>query len=131
MEHALIEDEEVQKNGVVCIAGHPRRPTTLAEQDRKLDVILLRHMRAAIPIRVVAVHHFLSSKLFEYLVPVLMVLFGPTIRKRYVPHGGTEEKFLEELAKFGIDKKVLPVHMGGKLEFSHVDWLEERRSRGK
>jgi hypothetical protein len=125
-----LEDDSVQKNGIVIIAGHPRRPTTLAEQDRKLDSILLRYVRNAIPIKIVAVHHFTSAKLLEYLVPVLIAFIGPTMRKRYVPHAGTEWKFLEELQKYGIDGSILPLNMGGKLDFNYSAWLEDRRSRG-
>jgi hypothetical protein len=125
-----LEDDIVQKNGIVVIAGHPRRPTTLADQDRKLDSILLRNVRNAIPIKIVAVHHFTNAKLLEYLVPVLIAFFGPTMRKRYVPHAGTEWKFLEELQKYGIDGGVLPLNMGGKLDFNYSAWLEDRRSRG-
>ena len=92
--------------------------------------MITRHMREAIPIRVVAIHHFINSYLLEYLVPMLMVLFGPAIRKRYVPHMGCEEKFLDELAEYGIDRNILPVHMGGKSDFCYSQWLEDRRSRG-
>ena len=125
-----IEDDIVQKNGIVIIAGHPRRPTTLADQDRKLDSILLRNMRYAIPIKLVAFHHVTSAKLLEYLVPVLIAFIGPTMRKRYVPHAGSEWKFLKELQEYGINGGILPLNMGGKLDFNYSAWLEYRRSRG-
>jgi hypothetical protein len=60
----------------------------------------------------------------------LIAFIGPILRKSYVPHAGTEWKFLEELQKYDIDGDILPLNMGGKLDFNYSAWLEDRRSRG-
>jgi hypothetical protein len=86
-------------------------------------------MLSAIPIRIVVVHHFISTRLLNYLVPVFIILSGLAIRKRYVSHTGTEEQLLEELQEYGIDRKILPDNVGGILDFSYSAWLDSRRSK--
>ena len=112
------------------VLGHPRRPTTLQEEDRKLDALMLRHVRSALPVRIVGVHHYISPQILEYVVPVLLPMLGKEMRHRYVYHRGSEEQFLEELARYGISKDILPREMGGKCQFSYATWLDDRAARG-
>lgn len=130
MHQVALEDPMIRKNGLIYVAGHPRRPSSILEQDRKLDSLSLRLVRTAIPIRIVAVHHFFTSKLLDFVVPVMLVLFGPMLRHRYVPHMGCQEdQFLKELQDYGIGTDVLPYDMGGSHDYDYTKWLEDRQSR--
>lgn len=126
MHEVALEDISVQTNGIVYIAGCPRRRSTLMDQDRKLDSVMLKVVREALPVRAVGIHHYVSSFLLEYVVPVILALFGGDMRKRYKLHVGDEEKFLNELDEYGISVDVIPKDMGGKHPFEYEQWLEQR-----
>jgi hypothetical protein len=129
--HAALEDVEVQRRGVVYIAECPRTKSNLLQQDRKLDSIILKHVRHALPVRVVGVHHYLNSSILELFVPLLLPLFGATIRARYRYHlGRSSDEWLAELAKYGIPPQCLPTELGGSLEFSYDEWLGSRQQQG-
>jgi hypothetical protein len=48
-------------------------------------------------------------------------------RARYKLHAGEEEAFLTELAKGGIDLKILQRDMGGTNDFDYAHWVHDRR----
>lgn len=124
MHHVAIQDPEVQRNGIVYIAGNHRRRTSLFEQDRKLDSRGLALVREALPVRVVGIHHFTCSRLIEYVVPLLLALLSKEMRYRYRPHCiETDEEFLEALAPYGITPAAIPMDLGGSLPFEYAQWL--------
>jgi hypothetical protein len=127
-----LEDPDVQKNGIIYIAGSPRRISTLQEQDRKLDSIILQHVRKALPTRVVGVHHYVTSRMLEFIVPIILSLFGSEIRARYKLYSGymEEDTYLKGLSTYGIGLDVLPTDMGGTHDFDYAEWLQERRDAG-
>lgn len=129
MYHVALEDVDAQKNGIVNIAGTPRRISTLMDQDRKLDSRICFLYKEVLPVRIVGVHHFVSNRLLEYFVPVVLALFGSNIRRRYILHTGTEESFLNELSVHGIGKANLPQDIGGTYSFDYESWIAERRSQ--
>jgi len=129
MYHVALEDVDAQKNGIVNIAGTPRRISTLMDQDRKLDSRICFLYKEVLPVRIVGIHHFVSNRLLEYFVPVVLALFGSNIRRRYILHIGTEESFLNELSVYGIDKASLPQDIGGTDTFDYESWIAERRSQ--
>ena len=112
------------------MAQCPRTRTYLSEQDRKLDSVILKHVRHALPVRIVGVHHYLDSKFLEIFVPILLPLFGPNIRARYRYHMGTEEQWLAALALYGISTSSLPQEIGGTVDYSYQSWLASREERG-
>jgi hypothetical protein len=79
MHEVSLEGVAVQRKGIVCIAGSPRRRSTLAEQDRKLDDLALRLVRKALPVRITCVHLYVSNRMIEYVVPILLSIFGRSI----------------------------------------------------
>jgi hypothetical protein len=128
MHEAVLEDVEVQRKGIIYIAGSPRRVATLQEQDRKFDNLVFSHIRKALPVRVAGVHHYVSSRLLEYIVPITLFIVGPAIRARYRMHMGREENVLAELAEYGIIRDILPTDMGGTHDFDYTAWLHQRRA---
>jgi hypothetical protein len=132
MHEVALEDTAVQKNGIVYIAGSPDRCSTLQDQDRKLDSILLQHLRKALPVRVVGVHHYVTSRMLEFVVPILLFLLGSDIRARYKLYTGYMEEgdYLNELSTYGIKLDVLPTDMGGTHDFDYPEWLQARRDAG-
>lgn len=112
------------------MAQCPRTRTSLSEQDRKLDAVILKHVRHALPVRIVGVHHYLDSKFLEIFVPMLLPLFGPTIRARYRYQMGSEEQWLDALGEYGIRSSSLPQEIGGTVDYSYQSWLASREQRG-
>jgi hypothetical protein len=123
-----MENVQVQQRGIVYIAQCPRTRSNLLEQDRKLDSIILKHVRNALPVRVVGVHHYLDNRLLQTFVPVLLPLLGANMRARYRYHmEHSSEEWLMELSRYGIPAHCLPTDIGGTLEFSYDDWLQARQ----
>jgi hypothetical protein len=104
----------------------------LYDQDRKLDSILLQHVRKALPVRVVGVHHYVTSRMLDFVVPVLLFLLGSEIRLRYKLYTGymEEGEYVNALSTCGIEVDVLPTDMGGTHDFDYPEWLQERRDAG-
>ena len=76
MLHAALEDESVQRNGIIYVDGHPTTEE-LEHYDRKLDAIFLRQMREALPVRVVGVHIHSTNRFYrEQALPVLLYASG-------------------------------------------------------
>jgi hypothetical protein len=131
MHHVALEDDQVQRKGIVYIVGFPRRVSTLLEQDRKFDSFAFRHVKQALPVHVAGVHNFCSSRLLEFFIPIYLFLAGPAIRARYRLHMGQEEDFLTALDEYGIKLEALPLDMGGTSDFDYAEWLEQRRAMGR
>jgi hypothetical protein len=127
---AAIEDESVQRRGVVILDGSPWRPTALDDQDRKLDSLCATHLRYALPVRVVSIHHYVSyGKLMKLLVPFILSVIGPSLRQRYKLHTGDADSYVTALQKCGISADVLPAGMGGKHDFNYSSWVEDQLRR--
>lgn len=128
MNEMATEDIEVQRNGIVSIIGSPLRPTTLMEEDRKLDAICFSIVRDALPLRVVGIHHYVSSRALDYVVPKLLALFGGDLRRRYKWYASDDDSFLSGLKEHGILPSVLPSDLGGTSTFDYAEWLQQRRN---
>ena len=60
-----------------------------------------------------------------------MKLFMPErMRKRVRVHSGSEEKVLEDLKEFGLEREVLPSDIGGDVVMDTDAWIQEMKSRG-
>jgi hypothetical protein len=130
MHQIAAEDPDVQSNGLVYMADSPICPSSLLESDRKLDNKNLMDVKNALPVRIVGIHHYVSSRVLEFVVPIMNSMFGGEMRKRYKVHGGTVDRWLRELDEYGISPDRLQVAHGGHLEFDYSQWLEERREKG-
>jgi hypothetical protein len=116
---ALLEDPEVQKNGVVFLLGTPRIKSPWPIRTKNLTPVAPRMfvIHFQFVLRIVAIHHYASSRL----------LLGSFMQVQYQLHMGEEDKYLEELEEYGITPQCLPQDMGGISSFDYSEWLEQRR----
>ena len=127
--HAILEDEEIQRKGVVILA-HPKHAAQ-SNFDRKLTKMNIESLRGCIPVRVAAIHICNPPWFFELFFPILKLFLGEKMRKRIKLHSGEDEEVLEKMQdKFGISREKIPTEMGGGLVLDHMKWLEGRRSQG-
>jgi len=130
--HVALEDEDVQKNGVV-ILGYSEGSIDIRDYDRKLNKVNFELVSRILPVRVVALHHFFDSKIMELILPLLLFLMGGELRLRYEQHSIARwdaDRFLENLEKFGITAEMLPIWMkGGTIDFDSEQWLGMRRTK--
>lgn len=127
--HAVLEDEEVQKNGVVfivCLTNFKR-----SQFDRHLTKLNAGSTKDILPIRVSAIHVCDPPIFFKVIFTLVKLFLGERIRKRVRVHGGSVDDIISTLStKFGIEKAQLPSEMGGGNVLDHVKWLDERRAKG-
>jgi len=127
--HAALEDEEVQKKGVVIVA-YPKEAQK-SQFDRKMTKMNMGSIRGCLPMRVAAIHICHPPWFFEIIFAIAKIFLGERLRKRVKVHTGSEEGVIDTLEKkFGIDRVKLPSQMGGGNDLDHMDWLEKRRSSG-
>jgi hypothetical protein len=80
------------------------------------------------PVRIVAVHHIVPSKLVEFLVPFLLFMFDRQLQKRYKCYTYPQVMY-SELEKCGITRDMLCVNFGGtNTECNYLEWLNKRRA---
>jgi CRAL/TRIO domain len=127
--HSLLEDEQVQKKGLICInyAG------TLANRNRDpcFARMCVSSLTGCIPIRLSVFHGCHLPPIFRLAARFFMLLIGERMRKRVVAHYGQTQQVLAIMEqKYGIPRSVLPTDMGGDLEMDIMAWLQERRAAG-
>ena len=128
--HAVLEDEETQKRGVLCMAC-PRH-ARLSQFDSKLDQMIVESVKGYLPIRISCIAICHPPSFFRIIWPIVRVFLGSRLRKRVHVFGGSDDsvvKKLEALLKLSPDQ--IPELIGGKLKLNHLAWLEERRAAGK
>ena len=126
---AALENEQIQKNGIVSVPGLGLRRSSLLEQDRKYQLLAVQIMSNAFPIRIVAIHHVVSSRVAQYGVPFLLYVLGSKLRKRYKCHIYSSSIF-DILQQYGITRDILPQDFGGTHPtYNYTEWLESRRIR--
>jgi len=127
--HAVLEDEEVQKKGVVLVIYPKEAQRT--QFNRKVFKTKIASMKGCLPMRVAAFHICHAPSFFENLFAVAKIFLGERLRKRVKMHSGSKEGVLDKLEKkFGIDRVKMPTQMGGGNDLDHMGWLEERMSSG-
>ena len=97
------------------------------EQDRKYDYLAVKVIAYTFPIRCVAIHHIVSSKMIQYVVPFLLYVLGSNLQKRYNCHIYSASIF-DVLQKYGIPRNSLPQDYGGTHPtYNYTEWLESRQ----
>lgn len=125
-----LEQESVQKNGFVALI-YDDGPFSAQEFDRKIPARSSKMVRECLPIRCAAVHFMFDSKVFEYVLPIMMFMMGKRLRQRLRLYPGTRKgKRFQQLDEVGLAKELLPKIMGGESDFNVADWIEDRRLRG-
>lgn len=126
--HAVLEDEEVQKKGVIAILN-PRR-TKFSEVEKKTIWMNVISVKGCIPIRFSGVHVCHCPSMFKVIFPFLKLLMGPRLRKRLKLHYGSDKAVVKVLRSFEIMPDQISVDMGGTWVYDHLAWIEERRALG-
>jgi hypothetical protein len=66
--------------------------------------------------------------IFEIIFPIVKIFMGERLRKRIRVHAGKEDKILERLQKYGIQKEGLPKDLGGDFFVDPKGWVEKQRA---
>lgn len=127
--HALLEDEQVQKKGLVCI----NYSGTFANRNRDPGFarLCISSLQGCIPIRLSVFHGCHLPPVYRLVAGVFMLLIGERMRKRVLPHCGSYAHVLKLLEqKYDIPASVIPTDMGGDLIMDIGSWLNGRREAG-
>ena len=113
-------------NGVVVILWH--KHTTLWDYDSKVYDRMLRFFADCWPVRIVSCQICCPPWYYVRMVkPIIFAVSDKHIRSRFVIHSIPESQLLKALARYGILKDMLPVDMGGTIEFNQSEWIANRR----
>jgi hypothetical protein len=128
--HNMLEgNETVQKLGIVAI-GYPHN-VKLSYLDRKLMKMNMESITGCIPVRLGGFHICHPPWFFGHIVfPIIKVIMPERMRKRLRLHQGSNEKVLASLKKFGLEREVLPIDLGGDVILDTDSWLNESKKKG-
>jgi CRAL/TRIO domain len=108
---ALTKYEDAQKKGVIFVIDASR--AKFSDFDRKLSAIQSDTIKGCWPIRLSCVHICRPPAFVAFLLPIIKILMGPVLRKRFRFHAGSVSKVAESLEADGIPKKLFPSDIGG------------------
>jgi hypothetical protein len=127
--HCLLEDEQVQKRGLVCLTYNANFSNK--NRDPTFTKMCLNTIKGALPIRMSAFHGCHPPLLYGIVSSVVMLFLGERLRKRVLAHSGSTEHVLNVLErKYSLTRDIVPTDMGGNLKLDIKRWLEERRASG-
>lgn len=128
--HALLEDEDVQKRGMIVISFNRRFSSS--NRDPQFTKLCASVGKGAIPIRLSAVHGCHIPLCYSFLMAFLLLFVDTRVRKRIFVHNGTDEQVLKLLEnQYQISAEHVPTIMGGKLHLDIHAWLASRRASGQ
>eukprot|EP00566_Odontella_aurita_P008295 CAMPEP_0113560844 /NCGR_PEP_ID=MMETSP0015_2-20120614/19655_1 /TAXON_ID=2838 /ORGANISM="Odontella" /LENGTH=651 /DNA_ID=CAMNT_0000462591 /DNA_START=1268 /DNA_END=3220 /DNA_ORIENTATION=- /assembly_acc=CAM_ASM_000160 len=76
-----------------------------------------------------SIHLCHPDSMFHIINPILKLLFGDRLRKRFKVHYGTDEAVLSSLEEFGLLRDILPSELGGQVRLNQVQWISDRMVR--
>ena len=126
--HVALEDEVVQKNGMVFIVNYLGAQVSVV--DPKLMKLVMPSVSGCLPVRVGAIHVCNPPGFFEKVVyPIIKLFMSERMRSRINLHHNTSDpNFLSTLGeKYGLDRGVLPTELGGYIALNGLGWIEERK----
>jgi len=146
--HAAIDDEDmgegIQKAGAVgfLLNGLSNQDIILTTRSTmQLANCCFSDLMTALPIRLVALHHFQPEVFARYFLLnatcttsylrtgyFLLNATGTTsyLRTRLVLHHSSPEQTLQNLVEYGIDRSMIPEVLGGDLDFDYSEWLQDK-----
>ena len=90
---------------------------------------LMYFQQSCWPLKVVATHVCCSPRSsLSVIKPIVFALMRKGNRSRSIMHDVPEDKIMSVLAQYGILGSMLPTEMGGTMEQSQSEWLEQRRA---
>ena len=103
--------------------------TSIFDYDVKIYDRMHHFDMSAWPIRSCSFHICCpQSSTLRIVIPILFAVADKESRTRAVFHTVPEKELLAALSEYGIDKNMVPKHMGGVLEFDQKLWIEDRRA---
>lgn len=127
--HALLEDEEVQKKGLVAISNS--KDVAQRNRDPSLTKALIDLSKGAFPIRLSAVHCCNLPTVFNVIMRFFLCLIGERLRKRIIVHCEEEEELLNKLVNnYSFKIYDLPTQLRGERKTDLRKWLDERNQHG-
>ena len=106
--HEILNEEHVQKSGIIIIFNSPRRFCLKQQFDRKCHNHILRSLRDALPVKVAAFHILIQNTELNLVLPNMLHMLGPTIRARVVIHsGGSYSQTWKRLESYGLPHDLL------------------------
>ena len=66
----------------------------------------------------------------KIVFPIMKIVMPERMRKRVRVHVGSEEKVLNNLKEFGLDREVLPSDIGGDVMLDTDSWVQDMKTRG-
>ena len=127
--HALLENENVQKYGVVVLfcPGAIR----LGQSNTPLLKMMMESVQGALPVRIAAIHLCRPPTFLAIIWPIFKMFLTKKTLKRFKFHWGSNDKISKALGSYGIEKESLPAYLGGTHKHDHYAWLTKRRAAGK
>eukprot|EP00538_Stauroneis_constricta_P002208 CAMPEP_0119555002 /NCGR_PEP_ID=MMETSP1352-20130426/7332_1 /TAXON_ID=265584 /ORGANISM="Stauroneis constricta, Strain CCMP1120" /LENGTH=499 /DNA_ID=CAMNT_0007601687 /DNA_START=28 /DNA_END=1527 /DNA_ORIENTATION=- len=129
---AILEDEEVQKNGIVGVHGADNFIADFNHQQR-INYSKCAGMTNVLPLRVQSFHFMGNPKnpVLRSALNLLRLSFSKTIRHRCRIHYGSFQENVYALMQYGIPVSVLPIRGDDNnivVMSHHRKWLEQRRA---
>mmetsp|Transcript_21270 Transcript_21270/g.32723 ORF Transcript_21270/g.32723 Transcript_21270/m.32723 type:complete len:312 (+) Transcript_21270:134-1069(+) len=123
--HALVEDVEVQRHGIILLAVNLMDSATT--QDAKLNRICWRDAQHALPVLLQGSHQLVHNQVMSRLLETTLYAAGSRIQNRFILHKVKCLEMAGELEEYGISATDVPPELGGTLDFDYASWVEERR----
>ena len=123
--HIHLEDLEVHNCGFVGVGQFRiNSPKQFDRVQTKMSATLIQD---ALPINMVCVHICHAPTFFNIVFPIIKFIMGREIRLRTKTHSGSEEKVLQELEHYGIQRSLILKSMGGGYDLKIEEWLTNRQ----
>lgn len=127
--HAYLEDVQVQQRGLICINYSANFSNKC--RDPQFSRMCFGSLQGCLPIRISVFHGCHPPPLYRFVARILFLLLGERLRKRIIPHCGTNEQVNNTLRnKFDIPLEYIPSDMGGNLSLKMMTWIQDRREAG-
>ena len=127
--HAYLEDVQVQQRGLVCINYSAN--FSLKNRDPLFTRMCISSLQGCLPIRISVFHGCHPPPIYRFVARILLFLIGDRLRKRVIPHSGTNEHVISILEnKFNISQNYVPTDMDGNYPLNVPEWMQQRKEAG-
>ena len=127
--HALLEDVQVQQRGMICInySAH----FSMKNRDPLFTRMCISSLQGCLPIRISVFHGCHPPPLYRLAARIMLFILGDRLRKRVIPHSGTNEHVISILRnKYNVSENYIPTDMDGNLALNPMDWIQRRKEAG-
>mmetsp|Transcript_4554 Transcript_4554/g.6731 ORF Transcript_4554/g.6731 Transcript_4554/m.6731 type:complete len:341 (-) Transcript_4554:70-1092(-) len=122
--HEAVEDETVQKNGVVLLGLNGGRCRERWPKSLTLIKMFWSDGKDALPILIAGVHRFTPNFIGYVMNEHILPFMGVKHRARLRLWSGTIEANWGNLEEYGITKDMIPTFLGGALDMTYHQWLQ-------